>query len=334
MARLKKLKPRILSGIQPTGELHIGNYLGAIVQFVKLQEEYDCYFMVADLHALTAHPNPKELAKQTLDVVRTYLAAGLNPQKATIFIQSHIHEHSELSWILSNFTSLGELERMAQFKEKSNERNLVSAGLFSYPILMAADILLYQAEKVPVGDDQTQHLELTREISRRFNNRFGKVFTEPKPLLTKQSRIMALNDPIKKMSKSLPGSYIALTDSKEMIRHRIRSAVTDTNPNPAVMSAGVANLFMLADHFVDRLAVAALRQKYHAGTLQYRELKESLADGLIKKLEPLQSKMKAFDDQFLYKIINIGAKQAELVAKQTLNKVQDAIGLINLTKGL
>lgn len=323
-----KLKLRILSGIQPTGALHIGNYLGAIVQFIKLQDNNDCYFMVADLHALTSKPTPQELTDQTLNIIRTYLAAGLDPRKSTIFIQSQVHEHAELAWILSTLTSLGELQRMTQFKEKTELGQSANVGLFTYPVLMAADILLYQAQKVPVGDDQVQHLELARDIAGRFNKQYGQVFVEPEPLLTKQARVMALNDPEKKMSKSLLGSYIALTDSPTIIRQKIMSAVTDTRPNPHVMSAGVANLFLLADHFLTPDIVDQLRKQYNSGKLKYQLLKEQLAEAIIQRLQPIQQKMVEITDAEILGVAKAGAKQASLVAAWTLHQVRDVIGLI------
>lgn len=328
MAKSPKSKSSILSGIQPTGTLHIGNYLGALKQFIELQKEHECYFMVADLHALTSNPSHKELNEQTLNIIRTYLAAGLDPQKSTIFIQSQVHEHAELTWILSTLTSVGELQRMTQFKEKTEQGQSANVGLFTYPVLMAADVLLYQAQKVPVGDDQVQHLELTRNIARRFNKQYGQVFVEPKPLLTKQARVMALNDPEKKMSKSLSGSYISLIDSPATIRQKVMSAVTDSLPNPPAMSAGVTNLFLLADHFLTPAIVDQLRKQYNNGTLRYRSLKERLAEGIIEYLLPLQSKISAISDKEVLAVAQTGAKQAALVAADTLDKVKEAVGLI------
>lgn len=319
-------KPRILSGIQPTGLLHIGNYLGAIVQFVKLQDDYDCYFMVADLHALTSNPTPKELTGQTLNIIRTYLAAGLDPKKSTIFIQSQVHEHAELAWILNTLTSVGELQRMTQFKEKIEQGQSANVGLFTYPVLMAADVLLYQVQQVPVGEDQVQHLELTRDIARRFNKQYGQVFVEPKPLLTKQARVMALNDPTKKMSKSLPGSYVALTDSPAVIRQKILSAVTDTKPGPT-MSAGVANLFLLADYFVPPQTVGQFRQQYQAGRLQYHQLKEALAEAVVNHLTAIQQRLASFSDGQLVRVVEDGSSRAKQVASQTLTKVRQVVGL-------
>lgn len=321
-------KSRILSGIQPTGVIHIGNYLGAIAQFIKLQDNNDCYFIVADLHALTSKPTPQELTDQTLNIIRTYLATGLDPRKSTIFIQSQVHEHAELAWILSTLTSLGELQRMTQFKEKTELGQSANVGLFTYPVLMTADILLYQAQKVPVGDDQVQHLELARDIAGRFNKQYGQVFIEPEPLLTKQARVMALNDPEKKMSKSLLGSYIALTDSPMIIRQKIMSAVTDTRPNPHVMSAGVANLFLLADHFLTPDVVDQLRKQYNSGKLKYQFLKEQLAEAIVKRLQPLQQKMADITDAEILAVAKAGAKQASLVAVDTLHQVKKAVGLI------
>jgi len=226
----------IFSGIQPSGNLHIGNYLGAIKQWVDLQNsgEYDNIFCVVDEHAITVTQDPKELRERTLGVAATYIAAGIDPKKTTVFVQSHVPAHTELGWILNTITPFGELERMTQFKEKSENRKAgegVFAGLFNYPTLMAADILLYQTESVPVGEDQVQHIELARSIAERFNNKYGQTFAVPKPRLTKATaRVMSLTDPTKKLSKSDEGdkSRINLSDSPDAIRSKIKSAVTDS----------------------------------------------------------------------------------------------------------
>ncbi|KKU15703.1 MAG: Tryptophan-tRNA ligase [Candidatus Jorgensenbacteria bacterium GW2011_GWA2_45_9] len=226
------MKPRLIAGIQPTGKLHIGNYLGALKNFVELQnsEKYDCLFFVADLHSLTdplGWNKPKEKQKQIEDVVLSYLAAGLDPKKSVLFLQSDVPTHSELAWVLNTITPMGELFRMTQFKEKT-ETHAENTGLFTYPTLMAADILLYDAGFVPVGDDQLQHLELTRTLARKFNTRFGKTFTEPKPLLTEVPRLMSLDMPDKKMSKSRAEGCLFLDDSPNEIRNKIKRAVTDS----------------------------------------------------------------------------------------------------------
>ena len=226
---------RVLSGIQPTGSIHIGNYLGAIKQWIKLQEKEDCIFFIADLHSLTIPYQPKDLQKNILETAISYLALGIDPQKSIFFVQSNVKEHSELCWLLNTVCPLGELERMTQFKEKSKQFSTkggkdINAGLLAYPILQSADILLYKSEGVPVGKDQVQHIELTRTIARRFNQKFGKLFPEPKSLLPKTgAKIMSLNDPRKKMSKSLgPQSYISLFEDPKEIKKKIMSAVTDT----------------------------------------------------------------------------------------------------------
>ncbi|MEK7086816.1 MAG: tryptophan--tRNA ligase, partial [Patescibacteria group bacterium] len=224
-------KPILISGIQPTGKLHLGNYLGVLKNFVELQNsgKYECYFFIADLHSLTENFDPAEKPKQILDLATDYLAAGLDPKKSIIFIQSQIPTHSELTWILNAITPMGELNRMTQFKEKSEiaPKN-VNVGLFDYPVLMAADVLLYDTQFVPVGDDQLQHLELTRTLARKFNGKFGKTFIEPKALLTETPRLMSLDEPKKKMSKSRPTGCLFIDDSPSTIRAKIKTAVTDS----------------------------------------------------------------------------------------------------------
>src|SRR3989338_2564339 len=230
---MNRSKTIAVSGIQASGNLHIGNYIGAIKQFVELQDKYKMFAFVADLHAITVPQNPTELRKNTLDAVAIYLACGLDPKKSTLFVQSHVQEHSEFGWILNTLTPLGELERMTQFKEKKEsqtQKHGVLAGLLNYPTLMAADILLYKPDIVPVGEDQLQHLELTRTLARKFNAHFGQTFIEPKALIQKEgARIAGLDDSMKKMSKSASkNNYIALLDSEEEIRRKIKIAVTDS----------------------------------------------------------------------------------------------------------
>jgi tryptophanyl-tRNA synthetase len=259
-------KPILISGIQPTGKLHLGNYLGALKNFVELQNsnKYHCHFFIADLHSLTEDFNPKEKSKQILELAADFLAAGLNPKKSTIFIQSQIPAHSELAWVLNTITPFGELGRMTQFKEKSEEQKTnVNVGLFTYPILMAADVLLYDAEFVPVGHDQLQHLEFTRTIARKFNNKFGKTFIEPKALLTKTPRIMSLDNPDKKMSKSQPNGCLFLNDSPKTIQEKLARAVTDSGKeikyDPKEKPA-ISNLLMIYSALSEE-PVKSLEQK-------------------------------------------------------------------------
>jgi tryptophanyl-tRNA synthetase len=226
-------KKKIFSGMQPSGSLTLGNYLGALKNWVALQDEYDCYYCVVDMHAITVPKEPKDLRKNTYEVLANYIAAGLDPDKVTLFIQSHVSAHAELSWILNCFSYYGELGRMTQFKDKSKKQdsNAITAGLFTYPVLMAADILLYQADLVPVGEDQRQHLEITRDIAQRFNNRFSETFTVPEPYIsTDVAKIMSLQDPESKMSKSdtNENAYILLTDKPDAIRRKFKRSVTDS----------------------------------------------------------------------------------------------------------
>ncbi|MDP3784763.1 MAG: tryptophan--tRNA ligase [bacterium] len=323
----------VVSGVQPSGEIHIGNYLGAIKQFVELQNKYQTYFFIADLHALTLRPQePEKLRKQTLNLAALYLACGLYPKKTTLFIQSHVPAHTELGWILSTLTPLGELYRMTQFKEKS-EKHEVLAGLLNYPTLMAADILLYQADLVPVGEDQLQHLELTRTLARKFNSRYGKTFKEPKALLQKEgAKIMGLDDPSKKMSKSeaRPANYIGLLDSPDEIRRKIKIAVTDSGReikyHPEAKPA-ISNLLAIYSLMTEK-SIAELEKKY-AGK-SYSEFKADLAEVLVEKLSPIQKKYRALlkNPKTLKTILAKGAKKASAIAGKTLKEVKEKIGLI------
>ncbi|OGY89691.1 MAG: tryptophan--tRNA ligase, partial [Candidatus Komeilibacteria bacterium RIFCSPLOWO2_01_FULL_45_10] len=240
-------KKILFSGIQPTGEIHIGNYLGALKNWVELQDKYRCLYSIVDLHAITIDYHPATYQETILNTAIDLLAIGLDPKKSTIFVQSQVPQHAELCWLFNTLVPIAELERMTQFKDKAAEhKENINAGLFDYPVLQAADILLYKSEMVPVGQDQLQHLELTNTIVRKFNNKFGKYFEEIKPVINEGARVMSLTNPEKKMSKSLgPNNYIALSDAPEIIRKKIMSAVTDTGPTASAMSAGVKNLFDL-----------------------------------------------------------------------------------------
>ncbi len=251
------MKKRIFSGIQPSGNLHLGNYLGAIKNWVELQDKYDPIFCVVDLHAITVPQKPKELRQKTIEVAKTYLAAGIDPEKSTIFVQSRVPEHTELAWILNTITKLPELERMTQFKDKSQQHTQnINAGLFNYPVLMAADILLYDTNIVPVGEDQVQHIEIARTLARRFNQMFGETFTVPEPYVVKEGmRIMGLDDPTKKMSKSAESAsnYISLADDPDTVREKIKKAVTDSekeirysDDKPAIKN--LINIYSLLDN--------------------------------------------------------------------------------------
>jgi len=321
---------RLLSGIQPTGELHIGNYLGAVKQWVELQNEYDTFIMLADYHTLTARPEPKALHKQTLDLLAMLLALGIDPKRSTVFIQSQISAHTELAWIMNNFTSLGQLNRMTQFKEKSDTHGQ-TVGLFTYPVLQTADIALYGAQAVPVGEDQVQHLELSREIVRSINNFVGKdILVEPKPLLNTSSRIMALNNPTKKMSKSIAGSAIGLLASETEITQTIKRAVTDSDPNSSELSGGVKNLFLILEGIGSPETVKKMEAMRQEGKLRYSELKEQLIEDLIAFLKPVQKTYQSIrsDERVLLKVAEAGRAKAEPIASETLKRTKEALGLV------
>lgn len=320
---------RLVSGIQPSGTLHIGNYLGAIKQWVDLQSDYDCYFFIADYHALTLKPKPEVLHQQTLETVAMLVALGVDPKNCVLFVQSQIPEQAELAWLLSPFVSVGQLNRMTQYKEKS-DRHGQNVGLLTYPVLMAADVLIYDAEVVPVGDDQVQHLELAREIVRNFNAHAGQTFTEPKPLLTRAARIMALNDPKRKMSKSIPGSAIGLLDDEATVTATIRKAVTDSDPNSNKMSPGVENLYTILDGFGDEDTVQHFREKYKNGQLKYSELKEQLIEDVLAFLGPVQKTYQSLlaSEGSLQKILEEGRKNAQPIAANKLRQIKEKLGFL------
>jgi tryptophanyl-tRNA synthetase len=323
---------RVLSGIQPTGSIHIGNYLGAIKQWIELQNKEDCIFFIADLHSLTVPYNPKELQKNILETAIAYLALGIDPQKSIFFVQSDIKEHTELSWLLNTICPLGELERMTQFKEKSKQfKKDVNAGLLTYPVLQAADILLYKTDAVPVGKDQVQHVELTRTIARKFNQKFGKLFPEPRALLPKfGAKIMALNDPKKKMSKSLgPQNYISIFEQPEEIEKKIMSAVTDTGKQIKYNQKGkpgISNLLVIYSLFSGK-PIKELEKEFKGKG--YAQFKKSLAELLIKSLEPLQRKRKELLARKIYveETLKLGAKRAQVIAESTLSEARQKMGL-------
>ena len=326
---------RIFSGIQPTGQLHIGNYLGATKNWAELQAKHDSFFMIADLHALTTPQNPKEFSKTTLSKFIELLAVGLNPEKCIIFIQSHIKEHTELAWIFSTLTSLSELERMTQFKDKAKKQHTnVNAGLLTYPTLMAADILLYKTQGVPVGKDQTQHLELTRTIAKKFNSTYGKVFPEPETLLVKEgAKIMSLAQPLKKMSKSdAPESSIGIFEDPASIQKKIQRAMTDAGKeivyNPA-KKPGISNLLTIYSLFSDESLTQA--EKRFKGK-EYSVFKKALADLLVKKLEPLRKKKEELDSRELYvqEILHQGEQRARSIAQATMQEIREKIGLLKI----
>jgi tryptophanyl-tRNA synthetase len=321
---------RIFSGLQPSGEVHLGNYLGALRNWVRLQEEGQCLYCIVDLHAITVPLDPPELVRRVAEAVATGLAVGIDPERSIFFVQSSVPEHTELCWLLMCLTPLGALERMTQFKDKAGrQRKLVGAGLLTYPVLMAADILLYKADQVPVGEDQVQHLELAREIARKFNGAYGQTFPEPQPLLTGGARIMALNDPEKKMSKSLPGSYIGLSEEPAVIRQKVMRAVTDVGPKGSALSPGVKNLFTILESIAPAETVKPFRDAYAAGTLRYSDLKQALAEELVKVLTPIRERRAEFlaRPQELREIVAAGAAKARPLAREVLAEVRDRLGL-------
>jgi tryptophanyl-tRNA synthetase len=326
---------RVFSGIQPTGSLHLGNYLGAIKNWVSLQEnpDYECLYCVVDYHAITVAYETNDLAGLTLRMARDLLACGPDPDRCLIFAQSQVPEHTELAWVFqATSTSYGELQRMTQFKAKAAEQEFASAGLFTYPALQAADILLYDASRVPVGEDQVQHLELTREIARRFNNRYGETFPEVLPLLTSAPRILSLRDPMQKMSKSAgEGHYLPLDGDEEVIRAMIQRAVTDVGPAPAgEMSPGVANLFTILEALGPGTVHARLRSEYEAGSLRYVDLKGAVAEAVLGKAREIRARMERFPPERVREILAGGAERARPMARAKLEQVRERIGLIHL----
>lgn len=318
---------KVFSGIQPTGIIHLGNYLGAVKNWVELQDKHDCIFSIVDLHSLTIPYDPKELNQRIIDALATNIAAGLDPDKSSVFVQSMVPEHTELSWLLTTITPVGNLERMTQYKEKSEKQGLM-AGLLCYPILMAADILLYRAEMVPVGEDQIQHLELARVIARRFNSTFGEYFPEPQPNLTKATRVMALNDPTSKMSKSIPGSYIALTDETDEIRNKVKRAVTASDVDGEV-SPGVKNLMTLLEAFASKEEYEKFAKDLEDGTLKFSELKPALAEAIVTKLAPIKERREELlsKPHILQEIVEAGAARARKEAKQHMKEIKELMGM-------
>ncbi len=321
---------RVFSGIQPTGTLHIGNYFGAIRNWVALQDTHDCIYCIVDYHAITVDVDPKTLHAASRNMALDLLACGIDPNKAILFVQSAVPEHTELAWILGCVTSYGDLTRMTQFKDKSAKQKFVSAGLFTYPVLQAADILLYRATQVPVGEDQVQHLELSRRIARRFNSRFGEFFPEPEPLVGKGARIMSLADPSQKMSKSAgEAHYIGVMEDEASIRKKVRSAVTDVGLTPgAEMSPGVANLFEILELSAAPETVAELRAEYAAGKLMYSHLKDVVFTSLMNVLRPIQERRAALAASGkVDEILAAGAEKARKIARENIARVRDMVGL-------
>ncbi len=329
-------KKRVLSGIQPSGNLTIGNYLGALLHWVEDQNIYDNYFCVVDLHAITLPQEPEQLRQKTREVSALYIAAGLDPEQVCIFVQSHIPAHSELSWILTCFSPLGWLNRMTQFKDKAakQQADSVGAGLLNYPILMAADILLYQAHGVPVGDDQRQHLEFTRDLAQRFNHLYGETFVVPDALIPREgARIMGLDDPTGKMSKSAEGEYHAvyLLDPPDVARKKIMRATTDSGReiifSNAPEKAGVNNLLTIYQALSHETREAVEAQFEGKG---YGDLKKAVAEVVLEALKPLQERYYALVDEqgYLEAVLATGAERAATLAEKTLKDVKDRVGFL------
>ena len=331
MEQQQEKKQIIFSGIQPSGTLTLGNYIGALRNFSKLQNDYDCIYCVVDEHAITVRQNPADLRRRCLELAAIYIASGIDPEKSLLYCQSHVSAHAELSWILSCFTYMGELSRMTQFKDKcAKHADNINAGLFTYPVLMAADILLYQTNLVPVGVDQKQHLELCRDIAQRFNGVYGDVFTIPEGYIPKVgAKIMSLQDPTRKMSKSDPEeTFVSLLDDPDTIRRKIKRAVTDSDGEirfDPESKPGVSNLLSIMSALgagsIDSLVTELDGQGY--GTLKTR-----VADCVIEALSPLQNEYKRLiaDKTYLQSILDENAKKASYLANKTLRKVQKKIG--------
>ena len=326
-------KKVIFSGIQPSGNLTLGNYLGALKNWVKLQDEYDCFFCVVDLHAITVKQLPADLRKRTLEVLAIYIACGIDPEKNTLFIQSHVPAHSEGAWLLTCNTYMGELSRMTQFKDKSQKHgDSIPAGLFTYPVLMAADILLYNTDLVPVGIDQKQHLELARDLANRFNNRYSPTFKVPEPYIQKAgARVMSLQEPTKKMSKSdeNENAYILLIDDEDTIRRKIKRSVTDSVGivQYSDEQPGIKNLLNIYSKLSDKSIDEIVTMYEGKG---YGDFKADVAEVIVEALRPIRERYEEIlkDKEYLESVYAKGAQRAEAQARKTLRKVYKKVGLI------
>ncbi len=323
-------KQVIFSGIQPTGNLHLGNYLGAIKNWVSLQNsgQYDCYFSIVDYHSLTGDMGAKERGEKIANVAAELLALGIDPKRSTFFVQSDVPEHTELAWIFNCVTPIAELQRMTQFKDKSVQQNKnVNAGLFTYPVLQAADILLYHGNYVPVGQDQVQHIELTRDMARWFNKRYEKYFVETKPLLTETPKVMSLLEPDKKMSKSLGGAHvIELCESPSVIANKIKKAVTDSGEGGG---PGARNLLLFLEKFGDKEKYKQFAQSAKAGSIRYGDLKKAVSQSIAAHFSDFREKREELlaDPKELRRILDIGARKAKAVAEKTMNDVRKIVGI-------
>ena len=327
-------KPVMLSGIQPSGELHLGNYLGAIKNWGELAEQYDCYYFMADMHTITVRQNPADLRRRTVQQLAQYIACGLDPEKNTLFIQSHVPAHAQLGWVLNCYTMFGELSRMTQFKDKSSKHtDNINGGLFTYPALMAADILLYQPDFVPVGEDQKQHCELTRDVAIRFNNLYGDVFKVPEPYIPKVgARVMSLGTPTSKMSKADPQGCVFLMDSPDEIARKFKRAVTDSDTENCVRydpenKPGVANLMSIYSSVTGKTFEEIESEFEGKG---YGAFKPAVGDAVIETLRPIREESERLlkDKAYLQGIYKDGAEKASRVANRTLRKVYKKIGFV------
>lgn len=327
-------KKRIFSGVQPSGNLTIGNYLGAIKNWIPLQEEYECLYCVVDLHTLTVRQKPAELRQRSLNLLALYMACGLDPKKSILFLQSHVSAHSELAWILNCFTYMGELNRMTQFKDKSQRHgDNINAGLFTYPVLMAADILLYQADLVPIGQDQKQHLEITRDVADRFNNIYGNTFTIPEAFIPKiGAKIMSLQEPEKKMSKSdeNENAFVLILDPQDAVMRKFKRAVTDSEREiryDEQNKPGVSNLISIYSSVTGK-SISDIEKEFEGRS--YGDLKETVGQSVVEMLNPIQQRFNEFssDKEQLNLILKENAEKAAYMARKTLSKVQRKIGLL------
>ena len=323
----------IFSGIQPTGNLHVGNYLGAVKNWVDLQNSgtYQCYFCIVDYHSLTGDMSAKDRHEQITRTAAELLATGVDPEKSVFFVQSHVQEHTELGWVFNCVTPIAELERMTQFKDKAErQKKNINAGLFTYPVLQAADILLYHGTHVPVGEDQVQHVELTRDIARWFNKRYGDYFPETKALLTETPRVKSLLAPEKKMSKSLgAGHVIELADEPAVIRQKVKKAVTATEGGGPAVAGGVENLLLLLKHFGTKKAYADFVEAEKEGSIQYGELKHAVGDAIGSYFADFREKRKQLllHHEMIADVLISGAEKASVVAQKTMEEVRRMVGV-------
>ena len=331
-------KKVMLSGIQPSGDLHLGNYLGAIKNWGARAEEFDCYYFMADMHTITVRQDPAKLRRRTLEQLAQYIACGLDPEKNTLFVQSHVPAHAELGWVLNCYTMFGELSRMTQFKDKSAKNaDNINGGLFTYPALMAADILLYQPDFVPVGNDQKQHVELTRDIAKRFNGIYGDVFKIPEPYIPKAgARIMGLSDPISKMSKSAPEGCVFLMEKPEDIQRKFKRAITDSDTEHCVRfdpehKPGVSNLMNIYSAVTGK-TMEEIQQEFDGQG--YGAFKPAVGDAVIEALRPIREEATRIlaDKAYVDEVLKNGAERASRLANRTVSKVYRKVGLLQLDK--